>query len=263
MKQRLSPPELSHENTYPEAICIGGTGAPKAAYPVYAPLLNSGHPAEIPGYDRYLPIPDLGFRDPDATLDKLRDKVDRISANLDTRPIIVGHSHGAHYAIRLGLEGRASAVVSAAGVNRPMSERNLTAMFFKSIGRDALIRYFKAGSPAMEMHQEQMETEWPDDVPLHVVAPTVDQVIYHKYQYGLHLPNNSQQLHEWYNVPGCKIASQALRMVIQTPQNVKPLKNRSILPTEHVSVIWSSGIRNLVKKLQEHTALDNSVSLIS
>jgi hypothetical protein len=248
MNRIKSSSELNQGGPVPDIIAIAGTGAPREAYPLYAPMLNSGQPSAIPARHRFLPLPGLGYWHPEKTLDHLLEQVDHLSADMDVPPTIVGHSQGGFYANHLGLDGRASAVMSLAGVNSAMDEHNLTAMFFKSLGKDKMIDYFKIGSEPMEQYREDMAERWPDGVPLHVVAPTVDQVVYHKYQFGMKLPHDSRELHEWHDVPGNKIAQYALRWAMQIPENVKPLV--SVMPSEHVFVPESTGVWWLLGSMQ-------------
>ena len=210
----------------PEIIVIGGTAAPKEAYPLYAPILNSVH-SSIPAQERYFPLPNKGLGPVMDTLEELRDRVCPLVRNLDEKPIVVGHSQGGVHAAMLGSYGLASVVVSLASPHGGM--RSLGVIESLSPAAHDL----DAHSDFIAVHRDEL-ANYRSDVALHTVNATFDQIVLR--QFSVTSSTRWWDAPRW--VPGC---------LLRIPEGVRRL--RSALPSEHILLPWSTGVRWLVSSL--------------
>lgn len=218
----------------PEVIVIGGTWATREAHSYYAKLLNS-IPSEIPAEDRYFPLPHKGLGHVEETYEELRGQIDEFVTSIgDDLPIVVGHSQGGVHAALLGLNGLASAVVSLAAPHRGIrSLRTIEDLSPAAADLDSRSWF-------IDNHLDALILDWPADIPFHTVSATVDQIVGHQF--------SVLSSTRWWDAP-----KWVPRCCLQIPQDVRRL--RSALPSDHILLPWSSGVRWLVSSLATDTEM--------
>jgi pimeloyl-ACP methyl ester carboxylesterase len=210
-----------------ELIVIGGTGATKEAYPLYAPLLNSV-PSDIPARERYFPLPYKGLGRVEDTYRELEEQVfDFTRTRCASRPVVVGHSQGGVHAAMLGQDRLASAVVTLAAPHGGVpSLKALEELSPAAADLDSRSLFIAS-------HTIDLAT-WPESVPFHTVNATVDQLV--PRQFGITTSTRWWDAPKW--VPRC---------CLRIPQGVKRLRN--MVPSDHILLPYSSGVRWLVNSL--------------
>lgn len=216
-----------------ELIVIGGTGAPARALPLYASLLNSV-PSDIPARERYFPLPNKGLGRVYDTYGILQLQVAEFvlqHGGLRNPPVVVGHSQGGVHAAMLALDGLASAVVSLAAPHGGVpSLKALEELSPAAADLDSR-SLFVAG------HTIDLAT-WPTNLPFHTVNATVDELV--PRQFGITTSTRWWDAPKW--VPCCWLG---------VPQGVQRL--RSTVPSDHILLPYSTGVRWLVNSLVEES----------
>lgn len=208
-----------------EVVCIGGTLTTSKVFPLYRPLLESV-PSRIPARDRYIPIPGKGLGPVADTVARARQKI--YAMNLDTPPVIVGHSQGGVIAVELAVMGLASAVISLAGPHGGIgSLSNLEEVSEAAHDLDSR-------STFILNHRSHVARLARMSVPFHVVGATYDWVV--PSQYKLPVATHWLDAPKW--IP---------RFLLPIPDSVRSLY--STLPTDHITLPWSSGVKWLVNRV--------------
>lgn len=233
----------------PIVVVIGGTGITGTMMAQYYGRLASAVPsADIPRQDRLFALFDKGLGPIDETYQELTDRVGQLRNNLDSQPIVaVGHSQGGIHAAQLGLDGKVDAVVTLAspinGGLDPSAPLAAPARYY--FGNPKIERDIVRGSAYMEAFNEHLATDWPAQMPLHVVAATWDELVPSYTQFGAQLPPGTVASEYIVSPRYCHFSSAVPWRRSQLPPGVERIP--SLLPVDHVTLPLAHELPNVIR----------------
>lgn len=222
-------------NAMAPVVGIGGLLSVKTQWFYYTPLLASPGSA-LSAKERFLPIPDRGLSPFDEMYGQLKEQLHTLHERLEERVVLFGHSLGALMAIRLGLENpdMVSDVECLAGIQDGVDEFTFSGKALKKLlGSPDHAENLLRGSDFMTEHRREIATEWPAQVPLHLISPTHDVLIPAPQGLEVELPAK-QQPNRLIVVPRVPGLHSGIRKKTEHLPNVKEL--RPLLPAEHVDL---------------------------
>lgn len=187
-RQEQLPSRLRPEHD-PIIVAVGGTGAKQKVVDDYYRHLVEVSAADISATDKLFPLENGGLQPLQETYDDLNERIYRFRLrHIGRKVIVLGHSQGGVHAAQLGVDSMADAVVTLAAPIRGGVTEGLPTMGDSDIAR-MLEKELKPESVFMATLIRRIESEWPNNVPLHVISAGLgDVIVPQTSQYGLNLP---------------------------------------------------------------------------
>lgn len=221
----------------PPVVAIGGLLTVKRLAFWYQPLLDRDDSTDLPADKRFIAPPKRGIGEPSELQKHLTELLEKAYERLDRRKLfIVGHSLGGLMGSVAGLErpDLVAGVVSLGGVHDGYSmETPGTFALRHLLGNPEEAHHLRHDSPFMHEQRERRATEWRADVPLHLVATPLDQLIVPPRGFEVQLPPNQKPEKRILITPSPFGAiEKATRWTLGIQDDVLPLSSR--LLTEHL-----------------------------
>jgi hypothetical protein len=233
--RNTNPSGLDGEKTgeKPMVVVIGGVLTNKWVRPLYGGVLAVDSTAKLSAGERFIPPFGFGIGTVEDTRQKTSEALLRTYDAGGGRPLLlVGHSLGALIATDYACEypETVAGAVCLAGAQQGVKHETLAMRkLIRFINNPAATDMVRHDSTFMVEHHERIETMWPENAPLHVVAPAVDVLLPPPHGYGLQpngLPTTNRLV-----IP---------TLVANTPQ-VRRRYARSPDNTEKIETIFLAG----------------------
>lgn len=244
------------------AVAIGGLLTIDRALPFYTPLLSGPSTSDLPVRDRFVPIPGGGLSTLPECYGHLEAKVLKAQERLQERIVLIGHSMGGLIATMIGLEhpDKVSGVICLAGLQEGIRHETLSSLILRTAlrnppgGED-----IKHDSDFMKKHKQRIATDWSPDTSLHLVSPTIDDVLLLPQGLGLEMPagQTADRRYAGLPLPGVEFL---LRRVPGMPKDIKLLAS---IPTSHADIAISPNVVGYTRRLRVPPAVDSEISKIS
>lgn len=244
-------PETTPRTEMAPIVAIGGLLTVKRLAFWYKPLLDIDSSTDIPANERFVAPPNRGIGEPDELQKRITESLENIHEQLDRRRmLIVGHSLGGLIATRAAVErpDLVQSVISLGGAHSGYSrETPATLALRHCLGNPKEAKHLRHDSSFMQEHQEKMASEWPSDVPLHIISSPVDVLVVPPQGYDVNLPNGRQP-EKRLLVPPVHAAEWVLRRHLGVQNDVKAL--RTWHPTEHLNLPRVPAVASYVRENQ-------------
>lgn len=229
-------PEATPNTRITPLVAIGGLLTVKRVAFWYNSLLEDEF-TDLPPAKRFVAPPDRGIGEPEEILKRTIDHLEKVFDRLDRRRMFLsGHSLGGLLATMAAVErpDLVGGVVSLGGAHAGYSrETPATLALRHGLGNPKEAEHLRHDSPFMQEHQEKMASEWPADVPLHIISSPSDVLVVPPHGFDVALPAGRQP-DKRLVVPPLRAAEWAIRRGFKIPDDVKPI--RTWHPTEHVNL---------------------------
>ena len=204
-------------------VVIGGLMVLKRHLPLYRPLLSGKTNSELSASDRFFPVPDKGLGDHEEMFEELSSQLINASERLEEPPVVVGHSLGGLMATKFAVEhpDKVSAVVCLAGLQEGIKHETPSSFGLNLLlGRPPGRQLIQHDSDHMTAHKQKIANDWSADVPLHLVASPIDDLLLFPQGLGLELPEGQEPERRVVGLPGSGFL---LRFVPGMPKNTQIL----------------------------------------
>ncbi len=229
-------PEATQNTQTAPLVAIGGLLTVKRAAFWYNSLLQDEF-TDLPPAKRFVAPPDRGIGEPAEIEKRTIEHLEKVYDRLDRRKMfLVGHSLGGLLATMAAVErpDLVGGVVSLGGAHAGYSrETPATFALRHGLGNPKEAEHLRHDSPFMQEHQEKMASEWPTDVPLHIVSSPSDVLVVPPHGFDVALPADRQP-DKRLVVPPLRAAEWAIRRGFKIPDDVRSIKTWH--PTEHVNL---------------------------
>lgn len=243
----LEPALMTPERDMADVIAIGGVATVKQMLPLYKPLLEG--PSNLSPADRYIPIPRKLVGDREALEATIDAQLLEICAALTTRPVVVGHSLGAHPGVKFGLKHPdiPSEIVCLAGAQEGIGSATPSIkLLARFLGNPHGRKDLEHDSPYMEAHREEIAESWSPEVGLHLVAATVDDMFPGGHGLGIELPDGQEPHRRIVGIPGITRLTRSL--FPRVPANTQDLV--SLIPTSHYDIPRNRSVINYIRGIR-------------
>jgi len=252
---------LEEADHLPPIVAIGGLFTIKRYYFLYAKLLGRDPDAALSGRERFVtplnhgvgPIEDLSA----AVNNDLSEVADKLG-----EPIyVVGHSLGGllgSTAIMDNPEIFAGATFLG-GAQEGIKEHTVATWGLRQLaGNPAEAELLNYDSDFMHDHLKRVEEEWPEDIPLDLVATSLDFVV--KPPQGFGLSPKNQEPTKRLVVPSSRLLKPVTRYLMRNmPPDVKPLYSPTVV--DHINIVRSRAVLAHIDRRRRAIARRNSQTI--
>lgn len=269
---KITSSSLTHETTpnYDAAptnelapvIVLGGLLTVSQLAWFYGPLLRLDKTSAAPANKRFVPPPQKGLGSVPDMEAELNDTLSRLYGIFGQRMHLVGHSLGGLFATRvtLGNPNIVASVTCIAGAQEGIKQETPASLALRYVlGNPHEAKLLKHDSEFMQDHTGRVATEWPENVPLHIISTVKDPLIVPPQGFGLH-PRN-QQAHKKLVVPKLGVARLPfLHIINNQPEDVEFMATHQ--PAGHASIVRASVVlRYISDNVQRQTIPDNVIAI--
>lgn len=255
--ESLRPPE-THGHHSPEMgpeldlsaipiACVGGLGTVKQAAEWYDPISSKDTESPLPPNKRFLAPPKQGLGNIEEMHEETNERLTTMHERLDGRKmLLVGHSLGALLVTKVAVErpDLVAGVVALGGVHEGYRQDTPGTHLLKLfLGRHPQAGHLRHDSDYMLEHKEDMNTKWPEDVPLYIISTPLDQLIVPPQGFGV-TPGKSE-VHKRLVIPPILGLETVLRKTMGIEDDVEMM--RSLYPTEHLNLPRNPDIANYIQ----------------
>lgn len=230
-------------------VAIGGLKTVKRLALYYTALTGSR--------DRFIAPPFGGVAKPEDIRAKFQEDLHEMYEKLGRMPMrLVGHSFGGFLAFRAGLEmpHMVSEVYSLGGVHLGYSKETLATRGLRhAVGNPPEAELLKAESTYMQEHKEEVESDWPADIPIHVISTAMDVLVVPPQGYEMDLKSGAPVEKRVIINPPLPGVESAVRKFWNIPKDVKALP--SWFFTEHLNLPLNPDVIRYIH--QDRTPLQN------
>jgi pimeloyl-ACP methyl ester carboxylesterase len=229
-------------------IGVGGLLSVKSHSPLYRPILG-GTSGDLSADERFHPIPERGLGNIDEMYGALEEDVLRTYQRMEgQKSVLVGHSLGGLMVSMLAMNhpDKFAAAICIAGAQSGVRSFSPGARTLKkALGNPSEAEKLLVESDFMRNHQTAMATHWPAAVQLHLISPTVDELIPPAQALAAQIPEG-QRAHRNFVAPPM---TQRMRRMLGMPDDARHLRGA---PTEHISIALSIATLRYVRGVREH-----------
>jgi pimeloyl-ACP methyl ester carboxylesterase len=173
--------EMGQREEAPMIVAVGGVLTFPTLMPYYRWLLGKDRLSGTPASRRFVAPHGFGIGTVEDTRKKTGEAILRVHDDgKERKMLLVGHSLGALIATDFACEypETVAGVICLAGVQEGVKHQTLAMKkLVQFINNPAATDMVKHDSTFIQEHRERVENEWPESVPLHVVAPAIDVLL--------------------------------------------------------------------------------------
>jgi pimeloyl-ACP methyl ester carboxylesterase len=223
-------------------VAIGGLTTIKDLWPWYAKLLNRDETTDLSAKYRFIAPAKRGIAPPDVLEARLLERLEKTHQRLGGRRMfVVGHSLGGRLATGAALKrpDLICGVATLGGVHAGYQENAPAYLLRKVLGDPKETVYIRHDSPHIQEHLEEMASEWPEGIPLHVISTPLDLLVTPPLGHGLKLPHGEPEermvVHPNRVLAGAMhLAADVVRLARGRTHNIQPLHSEYL--TEHLNL---------------------------
>lgn len=251
----MANPEVAESQSLAEmspVIVFGGMLTIKQLLPFYDKILHSGPDAELPNKERFFPIPKGHIAEPSEMYKRFEERFIGAQEKIGRPVTVAGHSLGGLMATMVGVEhpDKVDDVVCIAGAQIGVRQESPTTKLLRHwVNRPEEARHIRHDSDFMQEHHHNISTRWSPDVRLHLISPTVDDLIPDQRGLKVELPEG-QTADRLIAAPPILGVMRLLRAASRLPEDTRLLPSR---PTGHVDIAIAGAMVNYAKSVRSGT----------
>jgi pimeloyl-ACP methyl ester carboxylesterase len=232
-----------HEDSHlAPIVAIGGLLTVKQLAEWYRPVLSKDKASVLPAHKRFIAPPQRGLGKVEEMRDQLVEQLEGVYERLGSKKLfLVGHSLGGLMATMTAVErpDMVAGVASLGGVHTGYRLKTPgTELLRHFVGNPPEAKLLRHDSDFMQEHKHRMATEWPKDVPLHVISTPLDILVVPPQGFDVKLahgePDNRLILPHVPHPHIGGILAGAARFALRIPHDFKPLHTGYL--TEHLNI---------------------------
>ncbi len=249
------------------SVAIGGLLTRAMVLPMYRRLLGPASQSGLTAKDRFIPVPGSGVDTLEECYSDIESQLLSAYERLEEPMLLLGHSIGGLFGTMFALRqpDKTADVVCLAGAQEGIAQETPSSWALrKLLGNPEAGEQLRADSDFMRQHRQHVTESWPTNVSLHLISPTVDDMLLAPQGLGLQLPQGRQPERQFVAPPVWGM-HQAIRRIPGMPSDVQLLP--SWRPVGHVDIPSSGAVityvRNLAALATANTSVDESIALSS
>lgn len=248
------PPEEGFLDTQADmapVVVIGPLLGTERLLPAYKPLLAGA--SELPADERFFPVPERGLGRHESMYGRLESQIAATYERVGRPIVVAGHSLGALMATKFGVNNpeMVADVICLAGAQEGI-KRETPASFAlaRLLGSPPGRRLLQHDSDHMMEHKEKVARDWAPEVGLHLISPTVDDLLVLPQGLGLELPAGQKPERRVVGWPGM---TWLLRLIPDMPKDTKVL--RSLIFADHYNIPLNPAVIGYTRAVRRAAAL--------